>query len=357
MTQAVTKPIVLVVDDAPDNIQIMHGLLSEQYSIRAATSGAKAIALASLEPIPDLILLDVMMPEMDGFQTCSSLKRSPLTRNIPIIFVTAKTDTIDEHTGFDLGAVDYITKPISPPILKARIQTHLALASRANQLEILVQKRTQELESTRYKIIHKLGRAAEFRDNETGLHIIRMSQYSFLLAQQIEQPAYWCQLLLNAAPMHDIGKIGIPDAILLKPGKLTLEEYQIIQKHPEIGAEIIGDDDDPLLHMAKEIALYHHERWDGTGYPNKLSQTQIPLCARIATIADVFDALTTSRPYKAAWSINDAFKYLCDGAGSQFDPLLVTAFLECKAEITNICTQFAEPVSTDTAVVEVELTE
>ncbi|MGL4713024.1 MAG: HD-GYP domain-containing protein [Shewanella sp.] len=343
MTQAVTKPIVLVVDDAPDNIQIMHGLLSEQYSIRAATSGAKAIALATLEPIPDLILLDVMMPEMDGFQTCSSLKRNPLTRNIPIIFVTAKTDTIDEHTGFDLGAVDYITKPISPPILKARIQTHLALASRANQLEILVQKRTQELESTRYKIIHKLGRAAEFRDNETGLHIIRMSQYGYLLAQKIGQPAHWCQLLLNAAPMHDIGKIGIPDAILLKPGKLTAEEYLVIQQHPQIGAEIIGDDDDPLLAMAKDISLYHHERWDGTGYPNGISQHHIPLCARIATIADVFDALTTSRCYKTAWSIQDAFDYLLEGGGSQFDPSLVSAFVECRQAITHIYTQFAEP--------------
>ncbi|MGR6503699.1 HD domain-containing phosphohydrolase [Shewanella sp. Koi 1] len=357
MTQMPAKPIILIVDDSADNIQIMNGLLCDKYSIRAATSGAKALALASLDPIPDLILLDVMMPEMDGFQSCSRLKLNPVTRHIPIIFVTAKTDTLDERTGFELGAVDYISKPINPAILEARIQTHLKLASRTNLLEDLVQQRTLELESARQKIINKLGRAAEFRDNETGLHIIRMSQYSFLLAQQIGQPAYWCQLLLNAAPMHDIGKIGIPDAILLKPGKLTLEEYQIIQKHPEIGAEIIGEDDDPLLHMAKEIALYHHERWDGTGYPCKLSQKQIPLCARIATIADVFDALTTSRPYKAAWSIDDAFNYLRDGAGSQFDPFLVSAFLECKAEITDICTQFAEPTSEHSTVVEVELTE
>ncbi|MGL4613205.1 MAG: HD-GYP domain-containing protein [Shewanella sp.] len=343
MAQVKSKPLVLVVDDSADNIQIMHGLLCEKYSIRAATSGAKAIALAALEPMPDLILLDVMMPDMDGFQTCSHLKRNPLTRRIPVIFVTAKTDTIDERTGFDLGAVDYISKPISPTILEARIQIHLKLASRANQLESLVQQRTQELESTRYKIIHKLGRAAEFRDNETGLHIIRMSQYGYLLAKKIGQPAYWCQLFLNAAPMHDIGKIGVPDAILLKPGKLTDDEYLIIQTHPMIGAEIIGDDDDPLLVMAKDISLYHHERWDGSGYPSGICQDQIPLCARIATIADVFDALTTSRSYKIAWSIQDALNYLHYGAGSQFDPQLVAAFLECKEAITEIHTQFAEP--------------
>lgn len=355
MTQAVTKPIVLVVDDSADNIQILHGLLSDKYSIRAATSGAKALALAAIEPMPDLILLDVMMPEMDGFQTCIRLKHNPLTRHIPIIFVTAKTDILDERTGFELGAVDYISKPVKPAILEARVKTHLTLASRANQLESLVQLRTQELESARYKIIHKLGRAAEFRDNETGLHIIRMSQYGYLLARKIDQPAHWCQLFLSAAPMHDIGKIGIPDAVLLKPGKLTPEEYIIIQTHPAIGAKIIGDDDDPLLVMAKEIALYHHERWDGSGYPNGLSQDQIPLCARIATIADVFDALTTPRTYKAAWSIDDAFNYLCDGAGSQFDPLLVSAFLECKAEIIDICTQFAEPTSRLAAVAAVTL--
>lgn len=336
------KPILLVVDDTHDNLQIIHGLLSEHYIIRAATSGLKALDLAMHQPMPDLILLDVMMPDMDGFETCRRLKLNPITRHIPVIFVTAKNDTIDEQQGFELGAVDYIAKPISPPILKIRIQTHLTLASRAKQLENLVQQRTQELESTRLKIIYKLGRAAEYRDNETGQHIIRMSKYGYLLAQKIAQPSPWCQLYLNAAPMHDIGKIGIPDAVLLKPGKLTSDEFNIIKTHPVIGAKILGEESDPLFIMAKEIALHHHEKWDGSGYPNGVSAEAIPLSARIAAIADVFDALTTPRIYKKAWSLESAFDYLSAGAGTQFDPRLVDAFLQCKHQIIAIYQETSE---------------
>lgn len=343
MTSKSLKPTILVVDDTPDNIQIIHGVLSQQYQIRAATSGNKALQLAQIQPRPELILLDVMMPEMDGFEVCRRLKRDPATNNIPVIFVTAKTDSIDERTGFELGAVDYISKPISPSILKVRVETHLALANQARQLEALVQQRTQELESTRHKIIHRLGRAAEFRDNETGMHITRMSHYGRILAENIGTSAQWSQLFFNASPMHDIGKIGIPDAILLKPGKLTDEERSIMQQHAFFGAEIIGDDDDPLLIMAREIALYHHERWDGTGYPNAIAGEDIPLSARIASVADVFDALTSARPYKKPWSNDDAFDYISAAAGTQFDPQLTQAFVDSRHQIIEIKESFLEP--------------
>lgn len=345
MTQFVAKPTLLVVDDTPDNIQIIHGILSEQYTIRAATSGEKALKLASTYPLPELILLDVMMPEVDGFETCRRLKRNPITNKIPIIFVTAKTDTIDEQTGFELGAVDYISKPINPAVLKVRIQTHLALSNQARQLEALVHQRTQELESTRYKIIQKLGLAAEYKDNETGLHITRMSHYGRIIAQHICDSQVWCDMLFTALPMHDIGKIGIPDAILSKPGKLTDEERQQMQQHTTFGALLLSDDDTPLLSLAKEIAFYHHERWDGTGYPNGLSGENIPLSARIAAIADVFDALTSIRPYKSAWTTQQAFDYIEENSGTQFDPNLVQALLECKEQILQIKQRFAEPVA------------
>lgn len=345
MTQFVAKPTLLVVDDTPDNIQIIHGILSEQYTIRAATSGEKALKLASTYPLPELILLDVMMPEVDGFETCRRLKQNPITNKIPIIFVTAKTDTIDEQTGFELGAVDYISKPINPAVLKVRIQTHLALSNQARQLEALVHQRTQELESTRYKIIQKLGLAAEYKDNETGLHITRMSHYGRIIAQHICDSQVWCDMLFTALPMHDIGKIGIPDAILSKPGKLTDEERQQMQQHTTFGALLLSDDDTPLLSLAKEIAFYHHERWDGTGYPNGLSGENIPLSARIAAIADVFDALTSIRPYKSAWTTQQAFDYIEENSGTQFDPNLVQALLECKEQILQIKQRFAEPVA------------
>lgn len=343
MTSKSLKPAILVVDDTPDNIQIIHGILSEKYQIRAATSGSKALQLAQILPRPELILLDVMMPEIDGFEVCRRLKRNPATSSIPVIFVTAKTDSIDERTGFELGAVDYISKPISPSILKVRVETHLALANQARQLEALVQQRTLELESTRHKIIHRLGRAAEFRDNETGMHITRMSHYGRILAENIGTSVQWSQLFFNASPMHDIGKIGIPDAILLKPGKLTDEERKTMQQHAFFGAEILGDDDDPLLTMAREIALCHHERWDGTGYPNAIAGEDIPLSARIASIADVFDALTSTRPYKKPWSNDDAFAYISEGAGTQFDPQLTKVFVESRQQLIEIQNSFIEP--------------
>lgn len=337
-----SKPIVLVVDDTPDNIDVLTGVLSDDYKVQAALSGRIALKIAMGAKPPDLILLDVMMPEMDGYEVCKRLKREPHTTKIPIIFVTAKSDVEDEEYGFKLGAVDYITKPISPPLVKARVKTQLSLYDQSRHLEHLVKQRTQELNETRIEIIRRLGRAAEFKDNETGMHVIRMSWFSRFLAEKAGESEDWCELLYNAAPMHDIGKIGIPDRILLKPGKLDDEEWEMMQRHAEYGAEILGEHPSPLLQLAREVALFHHERWDGSGYPHGLKGHNIPLSARIVSIADVFDALTSERPYKKAWSEAKAIQLLNDEAGLHFDPELVPLFIGCLPKIRQIQLQYAE---------------
>ncbi|MEZ9231466.1 HD domain-containing phosphohydrolase [Vibrio amylolyticus] len=321
------KPVILVVDDIPDNIHTLSGILSDQFKIKAATSGKKAIQIANTTPKPHLILLDIMMPEMDGYQVCQELKSNPLTSDIPVIFVTAKAEVVDEQKGFELGAVDYITKPISPPIVKARVQTHIALHNQNLELAVKVKKRTEQLEQTRLEIIQRLGRAAEYKDNETGMHVIRMSHYSRIIAEQLDVNERWKELVFQASPMHDIGKIGIPDYVLGKPGKLDAEEWDIMQQHVKIGGDIIGDSESLLLQMAREIALYHHEKWDGSGYPHGTKGEDIPLSARIVAIADVFDALTSERPYKKAWPIEKAISLLEEEAGKHFDPNLVPIFV------------------------------
>ncbi len=333
---------VLIVDDTPANIALLSATLKQHYKIKAALNGEMALQLARQQDAPDLILLDVMMPDMDGYEVCRRLKANPLTAAIPVIFVTAKTETEDEQLGFDLGAVDYISKPVSPPLVKARVHNHLKLYDQARHLEILVQERTREIQSTRLEIIRRLGRAAEFKDNETGMHVIRMSQYSLMLARAAGQPEDWCQLLYQAAPMHDIGKIGIPDRILLKAGKLDADEWEIMKQHALYGAEIIGNHPSALLQLAKEVALTHHERWDGTGYPNGLAADAIPLSGRIVAIADVYDALTSDRPYKTAWPEQQAVGYLQEQAGRHFDPDLIQHFIRCLPQIRQIQQQYAE---------------
>lgn len=330
------KPIVLVVDDIPDNIDVLRDILSPLYRLKVATNGEKAINIACTYPQPELILLDIMMPGTDGYEVCRVLKSDPITAAIPVIFVTAKTTVEDEVKGFELGAVDYISKPISPPIVLSRVKNHLALYDQNRELNRKVREHTQELHETRLEIIQKLGRAAEFKDNETGLHVIRMSYYSKLIAEALEIGNDWAELVFNAAPMHDIGKIGIADHILLKPGKLDKEEWQEMQKHSDYGAEIIGENRSELLKMAQQIALTHHEKWDGSGYPNGLRGEQIPLAARIVAIADVFDALTSERPYKKAWSNEDAIALIEKEAGSHFDPQLVPVFIQLMPQVLKI---------------------
>lgn len=333
---------ILIVDDHPENIDVLKNTLEQNYTIKAALNGQRALSIARQKPKPDLILLDVMMPNLDGLSVCKNLKADPMTSEIPIIFVTAKSDPEDEQIGIEAGAIDYITKPISPPVVKARVKTHLALHKQQQELETLVKIRTNELEETRLQVIRNLGRAAEFKDNETGLHVIRMSHYTRLIAKHLGANREWVELLYNAAPMHDIGKIGIPDNILLKPGKLDPDEWEVMKKHPQIGADIIGIHESPLLILAREVALYHHEKWDGSGYPEGLRGTAIPLSARIICIADVFDALTTERPYKKAWSTDDAFRFIQEQSGIHFDPELAAVFLSIKEDVLNIKAKYAE---------------
>ena len=323
-----TKTLLLV-DDEPANLQVLRNILSEHYRLLFAKNGDRALALAQTEQ-PDLILLDVMMPGKSGYEVCQALKLETTTRNIPVIFVTALSDVDDETHGFELGAVDYLTKPVSAAIVRARVRNHLSLV------------RMDELAATRLAVVQRLGRAAEYKDNETGLHVIRMSHYSRLIALEAGINEAWSDTLLHAAPMHDVGKIGIPDAILQKPGKLDPDEWQIMQRHAEIGAEIIGEDGSDLLNMARDVALYHHEKWDGSGYPRGLKGENIPIAARIVALADVFDALTSERPYKKAWPVKQATDLIREQSGQHFDPQLVQAFFDCLPAILTVRERWQE---------------
>jgi putative two-component system response regulator len=340
--EGVRKQSILLVDDTPENIEVLNGILSPHYKIRFATHGEKALQVARSVTPPDLILLDVMMPGISGHVVCRELKADPRTRHIPVIFVTALGEVADEKEGFSLGAVDYIAKPVNAPIVLARVRTHLALYDQQRELERQVLIQTREISTTRLEIIRRLGRAAEYKDNETGLHVIRMSHYVRLLSEAVGLPDLETDIIFNAAPMHDVGKIGIPDSILLKPGPLDPSEWTVMKKHPAIGAEIIGKSDSPLLQAAATIALTHHEKWDGSGYPVGLRGEAIPLIGRIVAIADVFDALTTQRPYKPAWSVERAVEMLKDSNGTHFDPALVKHFMKILPAVLEIREQLAE---------------
>ncbi len=335
------KQTVLVVDDTPENIDVLVGTLKQDYNVKAAINGEMALKIIHTTP-PDIILLDIMMPGIDGFELCHRLKSDYTTKHIPIMFITAKIGVEDELHGLELGAVDYITKPISPPIVKARVHTHLTLYDQNRELDRKVHIKTEQLHETRLQIIQRLGRAAEYKDNETGMHVIRMSYYSRILGLAIGMSEQDADTLMNAAPMHDIGKIGIPDNILKKPAKLSPEEFAVMKQHCEIGAEIIGTDHSELLQMAKVVALTHHEKWDGTGYPNGLVGDQIPRVGRIVAIADVFDALTSVRPYKSAWSVEDAISHLQEAAGKHFDPYLIPLFIKAMPEMLEIKERFVD---------------
>ena len=323
------RPRLLLVDDEPTNLQVLKQILQADYRLLFARDGEKALQLAAQEQ-PQLILLDVMMPGLTGLEVCRRLKADPATVGIPVIFVTALADENHETEGFAAGAVDYVTKPVSPPIVRARVRTHLSLV------------RVEDLKQSRLEIVQRLGRAAEFKDNETGRHVIRMSHFARALALAVGYSEEDADELLHAAAMHDIGKIGIPDAILLKKGKLTEEEWQVMRRHPEMGAAIIGDHPSRLLQMAQRVALSHHERWDGGGYPAGLQGEAIPLEGRIVAISDVFDALTNERPYKKAWPVEDAIALLQQESGRHFDPHLVQRFIELMPEIQRIRAQWPE---------------
>ncbi|MDR7332004.1 HD domain-containing phosphohydrolase [Roseateles asaccharophilus] len=329
MTASDARPKLLLVDDEPANLQVLRQVLQDHYRLLFARDGHKALELARSEA-PQLILLDVMMPGLSGLDVCRTLKAQDATRAIPVIFVTALADVQDESQGFDAGAVDYISKPISPPVVRARVRTHLSLV------------RADELRATRLEIVQRLGRAAEYKDNETGWHVLRMSHYSQILARAAGYSEAQAEDLLHAAPMHDVGKLGIPDAILRKPGALDDAEWEVMKRHPQIGAEILGDHRTGLLAIARRIAIAHHEKWDGSGYPEGLAGEAIPEEARIVAIADVFDALTSVRPYKPAWAVEKAVDFLREQAGKHFDPRLVESFISQLPAVLEVRERFLE---------------
>lgn len=321
------KYSILIVDDEAANIALLKEILIEDYTVYIAKDGAKAIEVARRN-LPDLILLDIMMPGMDGFETCRQLKQDPDTRYIPVIFVTAMSDIKDEAEGFSVGAADYIAKPVRAPIVRVRVRTQLSLRNLTCRLTETVQQSVRQFDRVLRSSIQMLGDAGHYNDTDTGLHIWRMAAYARHLARLAGWGEEDCQLLEMAAPMHDTGKIAIPDSILKKPGKLTPEEWEIMKTHSTAGADILSRSDTALFVLAAEIAASHHEKWDGSGYPAGLAGNKIPESGRIVALADVFDALTMRRPYKDAWPIDKTMDTIREGKGSHFDPALVDLFVE-----------------------------
>ncbi|PGH58412.1 two-component system response regulator [Azospirillum palustre] len=361
------KPRILIVDDEPINLKVMADLLRDSYGLIVAKDGPQALARLAGDPLPDLILLDVMMPGMDGVEVCRRLKGDARTRGVPVIFITAMGQVHDETRGFEVGAVDYITKPISPPVMLARVRTHIALreaqralADQNRQLEDRVAERTRDLLRAQDATIRAMASLAETRDNETGNHIRRTQNYVLALALHLSRdPRYAGQLdeetielLYKSAPLHDVGKVGIPDSILLKPGKLSDDEFHVMKTHAALGHDAIfaaeGQADlaiageSSFLRIAREIAHGHHERWDGTGYPQGLAGEAIPLSARLMAVADVYDALISRRCYKPPFPHEKAASIIRDGSGSHFDPAIVAAFNALEDEFTDIASRYKD---------------
>jgi putative two-component system response regulator len=356
------KPTILIVDDSPNNLTMIASLLHEIYTVKAVNRGAKVFKVVSEEQ-PDLILLDIMMPDLDGYEVCRLLKADPYTRNIPIIFLTSRSEVESEELGMKLGAVDYITRPISPLILLSRVKAHFVDASAARTLrvsneylEFEVSKRTRQLEALQDVTILALASLAETRDADTGNHLKRTQHYIRVLGNYLKtnprfhdylSPAM-IEILFKSAPLHDIGKVGIPDRILLKPGRYTPEEFEIMKSHPRLGRDALIKAQKTVgktiefLDVAMEIVYSHHEKWDGSGYPQGLVGDAIPISARLMALADVYDALVCRRVYKAGMSHAQAAQIIVEGSGRHFDPDIVAAFLALGAEFQLIATTFAD---------------
>jgi putative two-component system response regulator len=362
--------IILLVDDDPAILETLNECLRPTYQTRIATRGQKGLELARMQPQPDLILLDIELPDIRGYAVCAALKKDPLTAPIPVMFLSSHADVADITHGLELGAVDYVTKPVVPPILLARVQTHLRLREARDwlqnqnvHLESLVSKRTHDLEARTLELQHSqdltifaLGSIAETRDNETGNHIYRTSAYVEVMAKRLAVHSSWqnsvaaneWEMIWKSAPLHDIGKVGIPDHILMKPGKLTADEFEIMKRHPTLGrdaihsAELRVQSEGSFLRVASEIAYGHHERWDGTGYPQGIAGSDIPLSARLMALADVYDALISRRVYKPAIPHTEAVEIIREGSGSHFDPEVLDAFLQLENEFRDISSRFSD---------------
>ncbi|MBH9553618.1 HD-GYP domain-containing protein [Inhella gelatinilytica] len=354
---------ILVVDDTPQNLALMSELLRPLYHVTVANHGERALHLLAQGDLPDLILLDIMMPGIDGYEVLRRLRLAPRTQHIPVIFLTAKSETEDEAQGLALGAQDYITKPICAPIVLARVAAQLKLKvvadflrDKADYLESEVQRRTERIEAIQDITVLVMSSMAESRDNETGNHIRRTQHYVKGLAEALASNPQFAsdltpdtiELLYKSAPLHDIGKVGIPDHILLKPGKLTPEEFEVMKTHTTIGYEsivraerLLGEEVD-FLRFAKEISLSHQEKWDGSGYPQGLKGEAIPLSARLMAVADVYDALISRRVYKEAFSHGTAVAILQEGRGTHFDPVILDAFLQIQDQFIAIAARWVD---------------
>jgi len=337
----IDKYRILVVDDDLNNRKLLLQILQDKYDTAFAVNGMQAIEVAQ-KIKPDLILLDIIMPEMDGYEVCKKIKSDPEIYKIPIIFTTVMDEIEDEARGFEVGCVDYITKPISKPIVLARVATHLTLYNQQKECETEVVSRTAMFEESQKSAIYMLGEAGHYNDDATGYHIWRMGAYAAAIARASGWHVDKASELELAAAMHDTGKIGMPDSVLKKPEKLNEEEWNIMKTHTTIGYDILSKSDTPFFRMSAEIALSHHEKWNGTGYPNGLKGEKIPEAARIVAISDVFDALTMERPYKSAWTVKKAFTEIEKTMGTHFDPVLAECFLKIKSEIIEIKKSWAE---------------
>ncbi|MBS3953312.1 MAG: response regulator [Methylomicrobium sp.] len=368
------KPNILVVDDQPENLLILDDLLAADFTVHAASSGEQALATVSADAPIDIILLDVIMPGINGFEVCRRLKASPTTRNIPVLFLTSLDSIADETEGFTVGGEDFIHKPFSAPVVLARIHTHLQLANnrrdlalRNENLELLVHERTRELIRQKQEVINAQDATiiafcalAEARDNETGNHIRRTQNYVRTLAELLRNHPRFCDelnddvilQLYKSAPLHDVGKVAIPDAILNKPGKLTAEEWEIMKQHTEFGRDVIAQveqnsgSEASFLRYARQIAYSHHEKWNGSGYPQGLAGDEIPAAARFMAVADVYDALISRRVYKQGYSHEQAIAMISEGVGSHFDPDIVKALLENHDLFQKIAHEFHDEFAT-----------
>lgn len=326
-TEKDDRPVVLCVDDSEEILELLEHTLKPDYRVLRAQDAEGALKAARGEPRPDLVLLDVEMPGASGLELCRTLKTEPATATLPIIFLTARTEAEAQVEGLEAGAVDYVSKPLNRPILRARVHTHLALADRRRELERLVLERTAQLERTRVELIRRLARAMEFHESAAvGNRVMRLSHYAKLMAQAAGARPEAADMMMKAAPLHDVGKLAVPAEILRKRAKLTVPDWERVKRHPQLGAAIIGEHDDPLLKLARQIALTHHEHWDGSGYPQGLKGEAIPWSGRAMAIVDAFESMTCTQFYRDAISAEKARDEIVRGAGTKYDPKLIEAF-------------------------------